>query len=390
MFVMDNQNNSVYRWTLSTAFDTSTFDAVDTAQTFSIVSSNLPNTYKHVGDVLKFSPDGTKMFILVKNSSDASDAYMHRWTLSTAWDLTTASWDHKIDYFSYECFAWSSDGLNLYTSKYGAGWSYSSSTAAVSQWTVSVPWDLTTLVQTKNASNVRTALNTFTTTDPDMRMGNTSIHFDDSGKKIIMTGMSGTYGTTTIATHIVRWHLGTAWDLSTVTETGRNTVNLTDSFPIYAGSQYWHSWGVWIDSTGTRMYYTLPGGGWIRRHTIGETTNVAGAQIAIANTIDTSAWGDLNSYTVTDANDNIYYAVSADAKTTWNIFNNVSIRPIAKLDSGTWKYNSNATHGSETWTNASVNSQLLILIIQPWGQTQIQLLYLLWEGVVSLLLPEYL
>ena len=53
-----------------------------------------------------------------------------------------------------------------------------------------------------------------------------------------------------------------------------------------------------------------------------------------------------------------YYAVSTDARTTFQIVNGASgFRNIVRNNSGTWQYNSNATYGSETWTNATSNNQ---------------------------------
>ncbi len=80
-----------------------------------------------------------------------------------------------------------------------------------------------------------------------------------------------------------------------------------------------------------------------------------------SNQIDTSSWLNIISGAITETlnSQTIYYAVSFDDRTIWKVFGlgQSQWRSIAKNDSGTWKYNSNATYSQETWTAASVNSQ---------------------------------
>ena len=58
----------------------------------------------------------------------------------------------------------------------------------------------------------------------------------------------------------------------------------------------------------------------------------------------------------------IYYAVSTDDRTTWKIAKSTDgERSIVRNNSGTWQYNSNSTYGSETWTNATTNTELSAL-----------------------------
>jgi hypothetical protein len=58
----------------------------------------------------------------------------------------------------------------------------------------------------------------------------------------------------------------------------------------------------------------------------------------------------------------IYYAVSTDDRTTWKIAKGTDgERSIVRNNAGTWQYNSNSTYGSETWTNATTNTELATL-----------------------------
>ena len=80
MFIVGGGSDAVHQYTMTTAFDVSTasYDSVS----FSVSAQDtLPSD-------LTFSPDGTKMF-MVGNSSDS----IHQYTLTTGFDLSTASYD---------------------------------------------------------------------------------------------------------------------------------------------------------------------------------------------------------------------------------------------------------------------------------------------------------
>tara|TARA_R110002126_G_scaffold61868_1_gene159756 strand:+ start:188 stop:1390 length:1203 start_codon:yes stop_codon:yes gene_type:complete len=81
MYIAGNQNDSIYQYTLSTAWDLST--ASYASKLFS-VSSQLNQALAVV-----FNSDGTKMYV----SRNTSDATSYQYSLSTAWDITTSSYD---------------------------------------------------------------------------------------------------------------------------------------------------------------------------------------------------------------------------------------------------------------------------------------------------------
>ena len=84
--------------------------------------------------------------------------------------------------------------------------------------------------------------------------------------------------------------------------------------------------------------------------------------VAISTTsTDTSGWSDITALTATQTlgDGEVYYALSKDDRTTWTILDATNAeRDIARNNLGTWQYNSNATYGSETWTNATTNTEL--------------------------------
>lgn len=82
MYVMSQDTGKVYQYTLSTAWDIST--ASYASKSFS--------TGSQTSYVMGFwmSPDGTQLFVL-----DYDDLDIHQYSLSTAWDISTASYDSK-------------------------------------------------------------------------------------------------------------------------------------------------------------------------------------------------------------------------------------------------------------------------------------------------------
>ncbi|MFZ2626887.1 MAG: FISUMP domain-containing protein [Candidatus Moraniibacteriota bacterium] len=83
------------------------------------------------------------------------------------------------------------------------------------------------------------------------------------------------------------------------------------------------------------------------------------------NHYNTSVWTGISSATLAETlnGQNINYSASFDNRTTFKIYDSTSgnsgWRPIARNNSGTWEYNSNATAGATnvTWTNSTTNNQ---------------------------------
>ena len=91
MYVVTYGDSNVHQWTLSTAYDVSTASFTRTFDTGR-------DDYRHG---IRFKPDGTKMYICGGNytTDDKTDQY----TLSTAWDISTASYDSiSLDHSSQD------------------------------------------------------------------------------------------------------------------------------------------------------------------------------------------------------------------------------------------------------------------------------------------------
>ena len=140
MYLTDIDSDSVRSWTLSTAWDitTSSYDSV------SVSISNNPAG-------VRFKPDGTRMYVVEDNSDDVRE-----YTLSTAWNLSTASFSREFNLTSYQNkpaeILISPNGDKLFV----CGINSSLNQSDVDEFTLSTPWDITSAshVQTFDASFV--------------------------------------------------------------------------------------------------------------------------------------------------------------------------------------------------------------------------------------------
>jgi len=128
MFIVGNTNDTVYQYTLSVGFDVSTASYAN--KSFSV------NPQEAVPNALAFNPDGTSMFI-AGNISDT----VYQYTLSTAFDVSTASYASKS--FSVNAqdtsptgLAFNTDGTSMFI--------VGGTTDTVYQYTLSSGFDVST------------------------------------------------------------------------------------------------------------------------------------------------------------------------------------------------------------------------------------------------------
>ena len=106
MYIVGSSGDSVESWTLSTAWD------ISTGSYDSVAFSTLAQDNDNKG--LFFKPDGTKMYLCGRVSTK-----IHEYNLSTAWDISTASFNQSSNSFSAyettpEALSISPDGNTLY------------------------------------------------------------------------------------------------------------------------------------------------------------------------------------------------------------------------------------------------------------------------------------
>ena len=129
MYILGDTNNSIFQYTLSTAYDLSTasYDSVS----FSV------GTQEGTPKSLVFKPDGTKMYIYGTTART-----IFQYSLSTAYDISTASYNSvsfavSTSYHIYPAgLAFNNDGTKMFT----MGYTYD----AIRQWSLSTAWDVST------------------------------------------------------------------------------------------------------------------------------------------------------------------------------------------------------------------------------------------------------
>ena len=129
MYLIGFSNDKVWQYTLSTAYDIST--ASYSNKSFSVASQD------GVPRDVRFKPDGTIMYVIASTAPDS----VYQYTLSTAWDISTASYANKsLNVQSQSAnpaaLVLSPDGTKVYIGGYG--------NKTVFQYNLSTAWDLST------------------------------------------------------------------------------------------------------------------------------------------------------------------------------------------------------------------------------------------------------
>lgn len=148
IYIVDSDNDRIYEYTLSTAYDISTMsynEGIDTQDAFP--------------ESIEWKDDGTKMYTV---GSDSDNIY--EWNVSTAWDLSTASLNQTINTQDGipTGIAWNNDGTALYECGLGSDNIY--------EYSLSTAWDISTA----------TLSNTFPTRSSKIR----DILWNDNGAKL--------------------------------------------------------------------------------------------------------------------------------------------------------------------------------------------------------------
>jgi len=326
-YIMGGTNNTIYQYTLTTPWDISTatyaskslvFSSTfgeSAVQAFFITSDGInlyllgstvdrvchlklttpwdistgirPNLYDAVTQVasgtatgVKFGDSGTKMYIL----SSSTQEVVYQYTLSTAYDILTASYASKSLTITTQDavmvdIAFSSDGTKLYAP--------GDTNNTVYQYTLSTPWDISTGSYASKSLAVGTqdtAPRAFVFNDDGTKgyvvgdTNNTIYQYTFSVAWDISTGSyaSKSFSVATQATGpqsicfksdgttfyiiedaigtsnaIYQYTLGTAWDISTATYASKTVTTAYQSY-----SYEFTPVGLDISSDGTKIYFT--------------------------------------------------------------------------------------------------------------------------------------
>ena len=140
LYAYDSVNSKINHGDFSTSWD------VNSTVTYQESSPSGYFSFDPQG--IGFKPDGTKFYALKQSVSTAGDTFLYQSTLSTAWDISTMSTlsleIQETESAKCAAFTLSSDGLTLWivtgTSRNGAN----TSTIKSHKYTLSTAWDIST------------------------------------------------------------------------------------------------------------------------------------------------------------------------------------------------------------------------------------------------------
>lgn len=210
LYMVGSDNDTIYQYSLSTAWDIST--ASYASKSFSVSSQET------TPQSIFIKSDGSKLFLL----GYASDA-VYQYSLSTAWDISTASYDNV----SFSVATQATVGVGMTFKPDGTKMYISDTTAdAIFQYTLSTAYDLSTA----SYDSVSFSVSGQDTNPRD-------IVFNDDGTKLYLTG--------TANDTVYQYTLSTAYDLSTASY---------DNVSFSVSGQSTAPASIQFKSDGTKMY----------------------------------------------------------------------------------------------------------------------------------------
>ena len=187
---------------------------------------------------LFFKPDGTKMYI-VGNSGDDVNEY----DLSTAWDISTASFLHNFSVTTQDLnprgIFFKPDGTKMYVTGDNGN--------DINEYDLSTAWDVSTASYLQNFS-VAT-----------QEISPTGLSFKPDGTKMYVTGVDGD--------DVNEYDLSTAWDISTASYLQLFSVATQETQPS----------GIFFKPDGTKMYVVGITGDDVNEYTLSTAWDVSTA-----------------------------------------------------------------------------------------------------------------
>ena len=210
MYVVGQGNDTVYQYTLSTEWDVSSASYASKSFSFASQESNPQSIF--------FKSDGSKMYVIGFGN------ITYQYSLSTAWDVSTASYD-SVSASAYSQFFsrgiyFRPDGTYYYV--------IGNNRDSVDQYSLSTAWD----ISTSTNDNVN-----FSVAAQDDQPQ--SVFFNPDGTKCYVLGADQSTDA------VYEYSLSTAWDLSTASYS-----NI--SFSV--ASQETAATGITFKSDGSKMY----------------------------------------------------------------------------------------------------------------------------------------
>ena len=300
-YVVGDNNREVYEFPVTTPYDISTASSSTAVTTVVTAQTSQPNG-------VIFNNSGTQ-FAIADNQNNRVVVF----TMSTAWDITTASqtWNSAGGYGTPTAMLLASNGSVLWVANEGNNSFYKHPLSTANDFTT-MSYDSGTLVDVGQYGPA----------------GVWGAAFNGDGTKVFIVDDS--------ADKIWSFDLSTAYDFTTIQSP--TTVKTLSGVS-------WRS--INFSADGTKMHIMRESGTTIEQYNVGSSF-LPTSQYHIATTnsggqINTAFWTDINTMVADqDAGDGtVHYAVSTDDRTTWSVIKEGSgVRPIVRDNSGTWQYNS--------------------------------------------------
>ena len=209
MFFIGYQNDNVYRYGLTTAYDLST--ASYTGDSFSVASQD------SIPSGLAFSPDGLKMFVC----GTGTDA-VYEYALTSEYDITTASFTQSFSALSQDNriqdVAFNDDGTKMFL--------VGDDNNSIFEYGLSTGFDLSTASYSGTSFSVAS-----------QETGPWGLQFNTDGTKMFVLGLA--------TDAVYEYHLSTGFDLSTASYSGTSfSISAQELAPTALG----------FSPDGTKMY----------------------------------------------------------------------------------------------------------------------------------------
>lgn len=220
MFVTGPTGDDVNEYNLSTAWDITT---ATYSQKFAVGGDGAT-----APQGMQFKPDGTKFFIACSNTDR-----IYEYNLSTAWDVSTASYVQRISVSAQDTVpvgvAFKSDGTKMFVVGY--------TNDSVYEYHLSTAWDISTasydsLFDLDNPNNAFPSQDDLTIPE--------DLDFSSDGTSMYVVGRS--------YDKVHRYTLSTAWDVSTATLAERLAIRL----PL--DTYFSNATGIAVEPSGNRAY----------------------------------------------------------------------------------------------------------------------------------------
>jgi len=270
-FVATTRYDRVYQYDVSTAWDITTASADTPTNYFNVYpEENFPQG-------LAFKADGTKLYII-----GSTDDEINEYNLSTAWDITTASYNQNFSVYAQETgpsdLFFKPDGLKVYI--------VGPNSDSVHEYNLTTAWDISTASFNQSFS---------VSTEEANAQG---LFFKDDGTKMYVCGWSDD--------EINEYNLSTAWDIS--------TASYLQNFNVY--SQVTSIYGLFFKPDGKKVWACDAGNDNIVQYSLGTPWDISSASYVRSFSVSSQ---DTTPTSVVFKDDGTkMYIIGSDYKSVWS------------------------------------------------------------------------